>query len=91
MSWSKVMFAVASPHEIGPIEIDKVGLITMALDAQLELFHCAFDADLTRPGRFARATAQADIRQLVANRQRGLERAARRLRAHMAIGEMLSW
>jgi universal stress protein E len=81
MSWSKVMFAVPSPHDIGPIEIDKVGRIAAALDAQLELFHCAFDADLTRPGRFARATVEADIRQLVSNRQRELERAADRFRA----------
>jgi universal stress protein E len=81
MSWSKVMFAVPSPHDIGPAEIEKVGRIAAALDAQLELFHCVFDAGFTAPAGVARATAQGGIRQLVSNRQRGLERLAERFRA----------
>ncbi len=80
MGWKTIMFAVPSPNDIGLIEAQKVARIVAALDAQLELFHCAFDAGVAHPGYFAPVQAQADIRQLVSGGQQGLERIAEQLR-----------
>lgn len=81
MSWSTVMLAVRSPDEIDPIEADKVARICTALDAQLELFHCVFDANAAGPGQFAPAETREDIRHLASSEQRALERAAEWFRA----------
>ena len=81
MGWKTIMFAVPSPNDIGLIEADKVARIVAALEAQLELFHCAFDATVAHPGYFAPVHAQADIQQLVSRGQQGLERIAERFRA----------
>ncbi len=81
MNWSTVMFAVPSAHEIGLVEADKVARIATALGAQLELFHCASNVDTLRSGQFVPAKAPEDIRQLVLDARRGLERAAERFRA----------
>lgn len=80
MSWKTIMFAVPSPDDIGLIEAEKVGRIAGALDAQLELFHCVFDADVAHPGQFASTHAEEDIQQLVARGQQRLERIAQHLR-----------
>jgi universal stress protein E len=81
MGWKTIMFAVPSPNDIGLIEAEKVARIVAALDGQLELFHCAFDAGVAHPGYFAPIHAQADIEQSVSSGQQGLERIAERLRA----------
>ena len=82
MVWKTVMFAVSSPNDIGLIEAEKVTQITAKLGAQLELFHCTFDAHVARTGEFEVAHAQEDIQQLVLRRQHALERIAERFRAH---------
>lgn len=81
MSRKTIMFAVPSPTDIGLIEADKLFGIAAALDAQLQLFHCVFDANVAHPGRLAPASAEEPIQQLVSNAQRGLERIAERFRA----------
>jgi len=81
MGWKTIMFAVPSPIDIGLIEADKVAGIAAALDAQLQLFHCVFDAGVAHPGEFVPASAQESIQQLVSNAQQGLERIAERFRA----------
>lgn len=82
MSWSTVMFAVPSAHEIGAVEAQKVTRITAALDAQLELFHCASDADTLPSGELLPGKSPQDIRQFVLDARRGLRRAAERFQAH---------
>jgi universal stress protein E len=81
MGWNKILFAVAAPRDIGLIEAEKVARIAAALDAQLELFHCAFDAEVAHPGQFAPAHAEEDIQRLVSSEQHGLERIAAWFRA----------
>jgi universal stress protein E len=81
MTWSHVMFALASPGDIPPIELDKIEKLTAGLNAELELFHCIYDADVARPGRFATHGAQKDIRAFVELRRQQLEIAAGPLRA----------
>ncbi len=75
------MFAVASPGGIGPAAMEKAVQVSSALDAELELFYCEFDADVARPGRFATCGAQEDIHQFVEQRHQQLEYNAKRLRA----------
>ncbi len=79
-SRSRVMFAVPSPQDIGLIEAEKVAQIAAALDAQLELFHCVFDADVTRSDQLPATQAQEDIHQCVLSGRRALERIAEHLR-----------
>ena len=92
MSGSLVMFAVPSLHDIDPVEADKVARITAALDARLELYHCLFDADLSRSGQIGAARAQEVIQQRVVSVQRGLERSAERLRTRgITVGTSVRW
>ena len=75
------MFAVAAPSGAEASVMSKVVCLISALDAELELFHCLFDADIARPGRFGSRGVQADIHEIVAQRHRQIEHTAERLRA----------
>ena len=82
MAWSHVMFAVASPGGSEPSAIDKAMHSASALNAELELFHCIFDVEVARPGRFATRDVEEDIHEFIEQRQRQLERAVEPLRGH---------
>jgi universal stress protein E len=75
------MFATATPGGIPAIEMDKVAKLVSGLDAELELFHCIYDAQVARPGRFATSGPQEDIHEFVERRRQQLEVTAGRLRA----------
>jgi universal stress protein E len=81
MSWGRIMFAVAAPSGPEPSVMSKVVCLASALDAELELFHCVFDTDVARPGRFGSRGVEADIHEIVAQRHRQIEHTAERLRA----------
>ena len=81
MSWRHVMFAVASPGGAGPLEMGKVAQLAAGLGAELELFHCIFDPQVTRAGRFGARGARDDIHEFVDRRREQLEKNAQRLRA----------
>lgn len=81
MSWRHVMFSVTSPGGVGPREMSKVAQLTSGLDAELELFHCIFDPDVSRAGRFGACGVQEDIHEFVDRRREQLENSAERLRA----------
>ncbi len=74
------MFAVAAPSGADASAMSKAVRLTCALDAELELFHCVFDPDIGRPGRFGSRGVEADIREIVDQRHRQIERSAERLR-----------
>lgn len=61
--------------------MNKAVRLASALDAELELFHCVFYADIARPGRFGSRGVESDIREIVTQRHRQIERTAERLRA----------
>jgi universal stress protein E len=75
------MVALPAPGVIGPIEIGKVSRLALALDAEIELFHCIYDAEVARPGLFASRGAQENIHQFVECRRQQLEVLADRMRA----------
>jgi len=81
MSWRHIMFSVASPGGLGPLEMAKVAQLTSGFGAELELFHCIFDPGVTRAGRFGTRGAQEDIHEFVDRRHEQLERSAERLRS----------
>jgi universal stress protein E len=81
MSWDRIMLAVGAPSGAEASVMSKVVCLTSALDAELELFNCVFDADIARPGRFGSRGVEADIREIVAQRHRQIENTAERLRA----------
>jgi universal stress protein E len=81
MSWRHIMFCVTSPGGVGPLEMGKVAQLASGLGAELELFHCIFDPDVTRRGRFGTHGAQEDIHEFVDRRREQLEHNAERLRA----------
>lgn len=76
-----VMFSLVSPGSIRSLEMDKVVQLTSALQAELELFHCIFDPEITRDERFATRGVEADIQEVVYRRRQQLENGAEGLRA----------
>lgn len=80
MSRSHLMLAIASLGEIAPITMGKISKLTAGLGAQLEVFHCIYDAQVARPGRFGTRGAQADIREFIAQRRQQVEITAARMR-----------
>jgi universal stress protein E len=81
MTWRYIMFSVTSPGGVGPSEMGKVVQLAAGLDAEVELFHCIFDPDVTRRGRFGTRGAQQDIQEFVDRRHEQLEHTAERFRA----------
>jgi universal stress protein E len=81
MSRRQIMFSVTSPGGVGPLELSKVAVLSSGLDAELELFHCIFDPEVTRRGRFGTRGAQEDIHEFVDRRREQLEHTAERFRA----------
>jgi len=75
------MFAVAAPSGADPGAMGKAVRLAATLDAELELFHCVFDADVGRLGRLGSRGLEAEIREIVDQRHRQLEYTAERLRA----------
>jgi len=92
MTWRHIMFSVASPGGVGSIEMGKVVQLTSGLGAELELFHCIFDPDVTRAGRFGTRGAQEDIHEFVDRRREQLEHTAERLRARgVSVHTSVRW
>jgi universal stress protein E len=92
MSGRQIMFAVALPGGVDPAAADKAVRLALALEAELELFHCVFDADVAHPGRFATHGAQEDIHEIVEQRHEQLEYAAKRLRARgVRVSSSVRW
>jgi universal stress protein E len=81
MSWDRVMFAVPAPSGAEASAMNKAVRLASALDAELELFHCVFDADIGRPGRFGSHGVESDIREIITQRRQQVERTAERLRS----------
>jgi universal stress protein E len=84
MSWNRILWAIASPGEIEtrPNTAAKALQLASALGAELEIFHCIFEAGLARPGRFASQGVQLDVREIVEQCHQQLEHNAERLRGH---------
>lgn len=82
MTWNRIVWAVASPGEIETNRsvADKALQIAAAMGAELEVFHCVYDADIDRPGRFASRGPELDVQEIVEHRHQQLERGAERLR-----------
>lgn len=80
MSGPRLMLALPSLGEIAAIEMGKISKLTASLGAQLEIFHCIYDAQVARPGRFATRGAQEDIHEFIEQRRQQLEVTAARLR-----------
>ena len=80
MSAPLIMLAIASLGEIAPIEMGKICKLTASLGAQLEIFHCIYDAQAARPGRFGTRGAQEDIHEVIEQRRQQLGITAARMR-----------
>ncbi len=74
------MVALPVPGDIGPIEMGKVSALARALEAEVELFHCIYDAGLARPGLFASRGTRENIHEVVESRRHQLEVLAHRMR-----------
>jgi len=92
MSWTHVMVSVPSLGEIALIEMDKICRLTAGLGAELEIFHCIYDADVARPGRFGTRGAQQDIHEFIERRRQQLETTAARLRGRgLSVRTSIRW
>ena len=81
MIYNRILLAMASPGDLQSAAMEKAARLASVSDAELELFHCAFDAGIPRPGRHDSESVQADVRAIVESRRRELERSAERIRA----------
>jgi universal stress protein E len=81
MSWNRIMFAVGAPGGAEASVMRKAVRLASALHAELELFHCVFDAQIAHPGRFGSRGLEVDIREIVTQRHQQIERSVERLRA----------
>ena len=70
----RVLFAIGSADGITRSAITKALHLASAMKAELELFHCAFDSDITHPGRFSTRAIEDEIREFVEERQNQLQR-----------------
>lgn len=92
MRRTRVMLSVASLGEIAPIEVDKICKLTAGLGAELEVFHCIYDPDVARPGRFGTRGPQEDIHEFIERRRQQLEINAARLRGHgLSVRTSIRW
>lgn len=88
----QVMLAIPSPGEIAPIETDKICKLTAGLGAELEVFHCIYDAEVARPGRYASRGPQEDIHEFIEKRRQQLEVTAGRLRGRgISVRTSIRW
>jgi universal stress protein E len=86
------MVSIPSLGEIAPIEMDKICKLAAGLDAQLEIFHCIYDADVARPGRFGTRGAAEDIHEFIERRRQQLEVIAGRLRGRgLSVRTGIRW
>jgi universal stress protein E len=86
------MLSIPSLGEIPSIEMDKVCKLTAGLGAELELFHCIYDPEVARPGRFGTRGAQEDIHEFIERRRQQLEIAAGRLRGRgLSVRISIRW
>jgi universal stress protein E len=91
MAWRHIMLAVASPDEARVPAADKVTQLGLGLDAEIELFHCAYQAGIARTGRYG-SRVERQIRELVDHRHGQLEALAGRLRAQgLAVRTTVRW
>lgn len=81
VTWQQIMFAVAFPGGVEPVELRKVARLAAGLEAEVELFHCMFDPGVTVTGRFGLLGGQEDIHGLADLRREQLECSAESLRA----------
>lgn len=92
MRRAQVMLALPSPGEIAPTAMDKICKLTAALGAELEVFHCIYDVEVARPGRFASRGPQEDIHHFVEQRRQQLEITADRLRGRgISVRTSIRW
>ena len=86
------MLAIPTPGGLSPIAMAKVCKLAAGLGAQLEVFHCIYDAEVGRPGRFASRGPQADIREFIEHRRRQLELIAGQLRSRgISVRTSVRW
>jgi universal stress protein E len=91
-SGKRVLFAMNSPHGISRGALRKVAHLAAALGAELELFYCAFDPDITHPGRVSSRTPEEDIQEYVEHRQKQLWSLAKDLRATgLSVHSRVEW
>jgi universal stress protein E len=80
MKYQRIMLALASPGGTDPQLIAKAVRLATAMRAELELFHCIYDAGANR-ARFGSHGATEDIQVVIAQRREQLEHQAQDLRA----------
>jgi len=74
------MFAVANPDRVDSAVQDKVVRLTVALGAELDLFHCADGSLVTQPQRLGSFEVEQQVGELFERRQQELEHRAQGLR-----------
>jgi universal stress protein E len=92
MKYERIMLALASPGGTDPRVIAKAVRLAAAMRAELELFHCIYDAGANDRARFGSRGPRDDIREVIEQRRQQLEHQARDLRAcGIAVRTSVRW
>ena len=92
MKCDRIMLALASPGGTDPQVIAKAVRLAATMRAELELFHCIYDAGANERTRFGSRGPTKDIREAVEERREQLELHARDLRAcGIAVRTSVRW
>jgi universal stress protein E len=86
------MFAVANPDSVDSAVLDKVVRLTIALGAELDLFHCANGLLVPQPQRLGFFEDEHNVGEFIERRQQELEHRAQGLRRPgLQIRSSVTW
>jgi universal stress protein E len=80
MNWHHILFAVDSSGHVGPRVLRKLVQLARALDAEVELFQCAFEWGAVRKGGIGSIVSDQEMGELAEGRRDELEDVAQALR-----------
>src|ERR1035438_6012520 len=92
MNWTRVMFAVAKPDSVGSAVLDKVVRLTIALGAELELFHCVDRSLVAQPQRPSANDNESEVGEIIDRQLQELEQCAQGLRRpQLKVRPSVTW
>lgn len=87
-----VVFAMASPDGICRSTLRKAARLAAGLDAEIELFYCAFDPAIIHAGQFHAQSPEEEIRGYMEQRQRELRVGVEDLRSTgVSVSARVEW
>jgi len=92
MRIGNILFAIRSPLDGVPSALAKVAQLARGLGAEIELFHCVYEPEITRYARFDSDSVAEGVRRVIDQRHRVLEHYAAQLRKEgLKVRKSVRW